>query len=144
MGAALPQIRPVYTSPSSIQQIPCGLELVVDSRWVLTTFVVLSAPLFQFAIAKQASCDVRRLQTGTLGRRVSCEVACYSHKIVPALRRAPPFPEPTDPRLQHLAGVEACIFPEKRPGGASSPSGHLNRSHGQDGSLCQSGPCTRR
>ena len=50
---------------------------------------------------------------------MSCQVAGDSHKNVPALRRVIPFPELPDPRFQHLVGVEACVFPEKRPGEGS-------------------------
>ena len=74
----------------------------------------------KLASPKQPPRNVGGLESGTLGRRVSRQVAGNRYENVPALVGVAPLTELTDPGFQHLIAVEACIFPEK----SACQSGH--------------------
>ena len=68
----------------------------------------------QLAAPHQAAGDVGRLQRRALGRRMGGEIAGDRDEDVPALVGVAPDGELPDPRLQHLVGMEARVFPQHR------------------------------
>jgi hypothetical protein len=67
----------------------------------------------QFASVQEPSRDVSGLKGGSLGRRMSRQVAANPYQDVPAPVGIGPFPELAYPGLQHLIGMKACILPQQ-------------------------------
>ena len=68
----------------------------------------------QLAAPHQAAGDVGRLQRRALGRRMGGEIAGDRNENVPALVGVAPEAKLPDPGLQHLARMEAQVFPQHR------------------------------
>ena len=66
------------------------------------------------AAPHQAQGNIGRLQRRALGRRMRREIAGDRDEDAPAFIRVALEGELRDPRLQHLVGVEARIFPKHR------------------------------
>ena len=67
----------------------------------------------QLAAPHQAPGDVGRLQRRAFGQRMDCKIAGNRNEDVPALSTVAPRGELTDSRLQHLIGMEPCIFAQQ-------------------------------
>jgi hypothetical protein len=70
--------------------------------------------LMQLAAPYQTPGNIGRLQRRALGRRMRREIAGDRDEDAPAFIRVAPEGELPDPRLQHLVGVEARVFPKHR------------------------------
>ena len=68
----------------------------------------------QLAAPHQAPGDVSGLQRSAFGWRMRGEIAGDRNEDVPALVGVAPDGELPDPRLQHLVGMEARVFPKHR------------------------------
>lgn len=69
----------------------------------------------QLTASHQPASDVGSLQHGTLGRRMSGEVAGNGYQDMPALSAIAPFAELPHPGFQHLVSMEARILAQQRP-----------------------------
>ena len=68
----------------------------------------------QFAAPHQPPGDVGRLQRRAFGRRMRRQIAGSRNEDVAARVGIAPYGELPDSRLQHLIGVEACVFAQHR------------------------------
>ncbi len=68
----------------------------------------------QISAPHQTPGDVSGLQRRALRRRMRREIAGDRDEDAPALIRVAPEGELPDPRLQHLVGMEARVFPKHR------------------------------
>ena len=66
----------------------------------------------QLVAPHQTPGNIGRLQRRALGRRMRREIAGDCDEDAPAFIRVAPDGELRDPRLQHLVGVEARVFPK--------------------------------
>ena len=74
----------------------------------------LPAFAVKLAAAHQPTGYIGRLQQRPLSREVRSEIPCDGNKDMPALVAVAPLAELPHAGLEHLVGMETCVFPEQR------------------------------